>query len=67
MENKVFSTNTVGSTSEVWDICDCDERCSRCGKKKKNPYTTYYPSYPWTRVDYPWITWTVLQEEPTND
>lgn len=34
------------NTNYIWtdDYCDCDERCPRCGKKKKpkSPYTVTY-------------------------
>ena len=32
----------------IEDTCDCDERCSKCGKKKKG-YMTIRSEHIWTR------------------
>jgi hypothetical protein len=59
MDNSTVST---GQFTFVEDKCECDERCDKCGKYKKNPYpvpfypypSPWYPPYP----IQPWITWT---------
>jgi len=47
------------------EFCDCDEKCSKCGKRKKvEPYPYYQPyyappTYPaWPQPSFPNITWT---------
>ena len=50
------------------DICDCDQRCAKCGKLKRQQLTTYpnYPIYPTqpTNPWQPWITYTITSTYP---
>lgn len=45
-ESKVYSITMP--YDPFGDTCDCDQRCSKCGKKKGFGYRPYfrYPDYP---------------------
>jgi len=58
------STNIQDFFQQNTDICDCGQRCTKCGKlirQQLTTYTPYYPNYP--PIDpnpfKPWITYTV--------
>ena len=34
------------------DYCDCDQRCPRCGRRKRTSLPWSYPSAPWWQPSY---------------
>jgi hypothetical protein len=66
MDNLQGTMTTGQWTYANQDVCECSEKCEKCGKRKNLYPTPLYPYYtpnPWHPYcpypTQPWISWTI--------